>query len=246
MEADALKLLAMISRDAIVRSARNAALVAAIITTGTFISAVLRGHHRRSSPPTTQLWLSTLMPLSILFAAVFTIYFALNLWNVRQAQPLEDIFEHEAPEAELLKRPLYGFVAMEFYWLILNRTFLVFVSPDGIFGWKASGPVSNSDRRYFEPLQEMVEDKEFMRDLPAIRKLADLPGGFYYPRPEVASVASDDRNQSGMGGIPHSGHVLVRLASGKTRRLILLGEIIPEEARDRIVSILGAGVTSVV
>jgi hypothetical protein len=184
--------------------------------------------------------------VSILFAAVFTIYFAFNLWSVRRAQPLEDILERETPETELLKMPLYGFVAMEFYWLILNRTFLVFVSPDGIFGWKACGPVTNANRRYFEPLQAMVEDREFMRDLPAIRKLAHLPGGFYIPRSEVALIASDDRNQWGMGGIPHSGHILVHHTSGKTNSFILLGEIIPEEARDRIVSALGAGVTSVV
>jgi hypothetical protein len=236
----------MIRRDAIIRSARNAALVAAIITICTFISAVLRGIRGRSSPPTTQAWLATLAPVGILFAAVFTIYFAWNLWSVRQAQALEQILEHETPETELLKSPLYGFVAMEFYWLILNRTFLVFASSDGLLGWRAAGPVTNSDRRYFEPLQAMVEDKELMRDLPAIRKLADLPGGFYFPRSKVASIVSDDRPQWGMGGIPHSGHVLVSLTSGKTRKLILLGETIPEEARDRIVSVLGAGVTSVV
>jgi hypothetical protein len=238
--------MAMIRHDAVIRSARNAALIAAIITIGAFISATLRALRGRSSAPTAQQWLSTLLPAGILFTAVFTIFFVWNLWTVHKAQPLQNILEQEIPESELLKSPLYGFVAMEFYWLILNRTFVVFVAPDGLYGWKAAGPVTNSNRRYFEPLQEMVEDKELMRDFPAIRKLAGLTGGFFIGNSELASVMADSSGQWGMGGIAHSGHVHVRLNSGKSRTFILLGEIIPEQVRDHIASVTKLGLTSIV
>jgi hypothetical protein len=146
----------------------------------------------------------------------------------------------------LLPTPLYGFVAMEFYWLILNRTFVVFAAPDGLYGWKAAGIVTNANRKYFEPLQEMLADSEFTRDLPSIRKLAHLGGGIFYPPPEIASITSDDRRQWGMGGIRHAGHLHVRLVSGTIRKLILLGEVDPDEVRDRIIATLGTGITSMV
>jgi hypothetical protein len=35
-----------------------------------------------------------------------------------------------------------GSEAMEYYWFILNRTFVVFVCPEGLYGWKVVGLVS--------------------------------------------------------------------------------------------------------
>jgi hypothetical protein len=127
-----------------------------------------------------------------------------------------------------------------------TEPFVVFVAPEGLYGWKALGPVTNANRRYFEPYREMLDDTEFMRDLRAIRKLASLSGGFSYQRSDITSVTPDDRRQWGMGGIAHAGHVHLRLVSGRTRKLILLGEVILEQVRDSIVATLGAGVTSVV
>jgi hypothetical protein len=241
MGADAFQSMAMIRHDAVIRSARNAVLIAALITIGTFISSALRAIRKRSSAPTAHEWLSTILPMCILFVVVFTIYFALNLWRVSKAQQIEEIVDQETPKSELLKSPLYGFVTMEFYWLILNRTFVVFVAREGLYGWKAAGPVTNANRRYFEPLQQMVEDKELMRDLPAIRKLAGVGGGFFLGQSDLASVTSDDRSQWGMGGIPHSGHVRLQFSSGKSRKFILLGTVIPEEVRDCIVTTLRLG-----
>ena len=194
-------------------------------------------------------WLDPWTPfaaIGALFAGVFAVFFLWNLIGAIRAQPVYDILEEETPPSELLRYPVYGFVAMEFYWLILNRTFVVFTAPDGLYGWKTNGPVSNADKTYFEPYQEMLQDPDFTRDLPAIRKLAALPGGFIYPPSQIASITSDDRSQWGMGGIPHSGHVHVRLASGTTRKLILLGEVFPENVRDRMIASLGTRVESMV
>jgi hypothetical protein len=236
----------MIDRSSVAGCAKNAALVAAIITVGCLIGVVLRGVGKRTPLPAGHVWFSLFGFAGLVFSAAFALFFVWNVISAARAQPVRDILEDETPESELLSQPLYGFVAMEFYWLILNRTLMVFAAPSGLYGWKTNGPVSNGNRKYFEPYQEMLEDTEFTRDLPAIRKLADLPGGFIYPSSEIASITSDDRNQWGMGGIPHSGHVHVRLVSGMTRKLIVLGEVISDEVRDRIIARLGTGITSMV
>ncbi len=35
-----------------------------------------------------------------------------------------------------------GFLAMEYHHLILNRSFVLFIDPQGLYGCKFSGPVS--------------------------------------------------------------------------------------------------------
>lgn len=236
----------MIRGSTIAGCAKNAAIMAAVIASAGTLIAVIRGPVKPASAPAEHAWLGLFAGAGVFFAAVFVFFFTWNLVRAARAQPVYDILEEETPESELSVQPLYGFVAMEFFWGILNRTFLVLVASDGLYGWKVTGPVTNSNRRYFEPFQEMAADTEFMRDLPAIRKLAALPGGFIYPPSQIASITSDDRSQWGMGGIPHSGHVHVRLASGTTRKLILLGEVIPENVRDRMIASLGTRVASMV
>lgn len=236
----------MIDRSTVIRCARNAALLSALITAGCVAGNVLRGLRERKSPTTTHVWLVVGGIAALLFSGVFAILFALNLYRAMRAQPELDILNQVTPESDLLAQPLYGFVAMELYWGISNRTFLVMVAPEGLYGWKVRGPVTNADRRFFEIYQEMLADPGFPRDLPAIRKLAGLPGGFIYPKSEIVSVISDDRRQWGMGSIPHAGHLQLRLVSGMTRKLILLGGIIPDEVRDRIITRLGTGITSMV
>jgi|SRR5579862_5444163 len=234
----------MIDRPTIARCAKRAALLAAIITVPCVVGNGLRGLRERSSPVPAHTWVAVSGLAGLLFVFLFAILFSLNLFSAVRAQPELDILNEETPETELLPQPLYGFVAMEFYWGISNRTFLVLVAPEGLYGWKVRGPVTHADRRFFEIYQEMLADPGFPRDLPAIRKLAGLPGGFFYPRSEIAAVTSDDLRQWGMGGIAHSGHVYLRLLSGATRKFIVLGPVIPHEVRDRIVSAAGAGIPS--
>jgi hypothetical protein len=235
----------MIDKSRVVWRARNTALTALIVFLGMLALVALRAPFNRDSGTARHFnWTAALALSSIFALAYFLLFFLWGILSDIRAQPTFDILAEETPEANLLKSTLYGFVAMEFYWLILNRTYLVFAATDGLYGWKATGPVTNSNRRYFEPFQKMFENQEFMRDLPVIRKLSGLSGGFFYPPSQIALVSSDERSQWGMGDIAHSGHVHVRLASGESRKLIVLGEVIPEEARDRIVAALGAGITS--
>lgn len=129
-----------------------------------------------------------------------------------------------------------GFVAMEYYAVILNRTFVVFVTPGGLYGWKATGPVPAGVPDYFRPCAEMLRDPRVMHDLPAIEKLASLKGGFFIPRSDIRSAEFNPKKKSGMGGIPHSGTILVSLTSGKSREFILLGQVDGEQIRRLILS----------
>jgi len=126
---------------------------------------------------------------------------------------------------------LSGFVAMEYYALMLNRTFVVFVSPDGLYGWKAAGVVPAGVGDYFKHYSEMLKDPKVMHDIAAVRNLASLKGGFFIPRSEIRSAEFIAKPKLGMGGIPHSGRVLVSLTSGKSREFILLGKADGEHIR---------------
>lgn len=245
-ELPAVKSNTMISRSTVLRTARNAALLSALITALSVAANVMRGLRERTSPMNVHTWIVAGALTALMFGSVFAILFAGNLVNAIRAQPEVDILSEETPESELLPQPLYGFVAMEFYWGIFNRTFLVMVAPEGLYGWKVRGPVSSFDRRFFEIYQEMLKDPGFPRDLPAIRKLAGLRGGFIYPKSVIASVISDGRRQWGMGGVAYSGHVYLRVLSGATRKFVVLGTVAPDEVRDRLVTALGTGITSVV
>lgn len=129
-----------------------------------------------------------------------------------------------------------GFVAMEYYAVVLNRTFVVFVARDGLYGWKATGPVPAGVPNYFKSYAEMLNDPKMMHDVSAVKKLATLKGGFFIQRSEILSVEFNPKKKSGMGGIPHSGRILVGLTSGKSREFILLGNVDGEQIRRLILS----------
>jgi hypothetical protein len=118
-----------------------------------------------------------------------------------------------------------GFVAMEYYWLILNRTFVIFVSAEGLYGWKAVGVVSSASPRFYETLQKVVEDPEVMEDEEGIKEFASRRGGFFIPRASITSAEFVKKRKWGMAGIRHSGMVYVRLVDGGSREFILLGKV---------------------
>jgi len=137
---------------------------------------------------------------------------------------LPEVPAHDSPKFD-------GFVTMEYYCLMLNRTYVIFISSEGLFGWKANGPVSNADPAYFQPYVALLEDASLMHDSKAVHQLAGLPGGFFIPRSNIVSVEFVSRLKWGMGGIPHSGRIVVKLASGRSREFILLGPAQGEKVR---------------
>ena len=118
-----------------------------------------------------------------------------------------------------------GFMAMEYYWLIMNRTFIVFLSADGLYGWKVHGVVSALTPRYFERYVEKLRDPDLMNDSDRIKELASDHGGFFIPRESITSAEFIRKRKWGMGGVAHSGIVNVKLSDGGLREFILLGDV---------------------
>jgi hypothetical protein len=134
------------------------------------------------------------------------------------------------------KTALSGFLVMEYYALILNRTFIVFIAPDGLYGWKVHGIVAaGAARDYFQDYAKSLDDPKLMNDVTAARDLAKLKGGFFIPRSEIASVEIVPKQKEGMAGIYHTGRILIHFASGKKREFILLGQKIDTERIKRLI-----------
>lgn len=88
---------------------------------------------------------------------------------------------------------------MEYFGLILNRTFVIFVTPEALYGWKGRGPVTNMRSMYFPPYAQLLDNLALMHNREAIQKLASLKGGFVIPRSQVLGVELVGRKKWGMG-----------------------------------------------
>jgi len=147
---------------------------------------------------------------------------------------VEAILDEEPSFSNRHNVPLTGFVAMEYYALIWNRTYVVFVAPEGLYGWKATGAVTSARPNYFQPYADLLEDPEMMQDYDAIRKLSELKGGFFIRRSDIVSAKIIYRQKWGMGFIPHCGRIRIHLTTGKSREFILLGSVYPQSIQDNI------------
>jgi|SRR6476620_8626554 hypothetical protein len=94
--------------------------------------------------------------------------------------------------------PRHGFLAMEYYWLILNRSFVVFSFPQGLYGWKFSGPVSTFTPLFFIPFEEMTRDSGLVPNAEDFRELMAGKSTFFIPRGEIATVDYDQASKWGM------------------------------------------------
>jgi hypothetical protein len=181
-------------------------------------------------------WRIALILSAAFSIAVFLVTFAENYFSQRVSAPAQEILSRKPLLSKPTKTSTSGFVAMEYYALILNRTYVVFVIPEGLYGWKAQGIVSAASPRFYEPYQEMLTDPELLGDRGAIEDLSRLKGGFFTPRAQIATVEATDKSKWGMGGIPHSGRILLGLTDGTKREFILLGSVSPEAIRDSILT----------
>ena len=132
--------------------------------------------------------------------------------------------------------PIRGFLAMEYYGFILNRSFVLFSFPEGLYGWKFRGLVSAWTPQFFLPLQAVAEDTSLTPGTESFQQSMRQRGSFFIPRNEITSVDYDPTPKWGMGPVPHSGKIHVHLASGKSRELILLGNQNGEAVRSAISS----------
>jgi len=118
------------------------------------------------------------------------------------------------------------FVALEYYFGILNRTYVVFVTDTMIYGAKVRGllpaPINVGERwrnPYFYPklsyLKRLtgfsVHSSEFLNQHNA---------NFQIERSEIQRVEWSNEEKWGMGTVPYSGRIVVILPGNRTRELI--------------------------
>jgi hypothetical protein len=214
-------------------SAEGAARSALLIAGATFAAEIgkaivggLLGRHGHLD------WFTAFKAAALLGLASYAILFFYLLFGIRADRPQK---AHPAPARGRQGIPLAGFAAMEYFWLLLNRTILVFFQPEGLYGWTVHGPVACLRPRYFQRYADRLEDPEAIDFPEVIQRLAGLrKGGFFIPREEIVSAQLIPKRKWGMGPIPHSGRIELRLATGERREFILLGSVDPEAIQKRI------------
>lgn len=140
------------------------------------------------------------------------------------------------------------FVAMEYYGLILNRTFLVIITDKHLVGLKVSGYISSNV--VFDPtslldiavtaLENLVDASDLDNPYSYIKKRyirkvenLDLNGNeildvnrsnFRIDRSDISCVNYDPSKKWGMAEYPHDGKVNIKTTNGSTREFIILGQ----------------------
>lgn len=134
------------------------------------------------------------------------------------------------------------FIAMQYYGLILNRTYLVLMTNDRIIGLKVNGLVSvdGGGNILAKELSKTMTVKGDLQNPYSyvkskyINRLQDLElvdseiveqdrSNFVIKRAYIINAYYDPRKKWGMGYYPHDGKVYVETNDGKKKELIVLG-----------------------
>jgi len=148
------------------------------------------------------------------------------------------------------------FVAMEYYKLILNRTFLILLTKDSLIGIQGNGvisveggkdpftkqitkslavrgdltnPYSYLKEKYIHEIEnENLLDQSF---------LLKNKTNFIVTRKDIKNARYDPKKKWGMGHYPHDGKVYIETADNKKREFIILGD----QSGQRIANLILAG-----
>ena len=134
----------------------------------------------------------------------------------------------------------WSFVALEYYALVLNRTYKIFVTDDLLCGaivrgWLAS-PVVRSDAwpdPDFYPRDRLLRRYTGLRVNEAAFATVNY-WNFQLPRVALADVEYTRAPKWGMGNVPYSGRLILYLRRGGSRELVLLGHQDGVAIRDRL------------
>jgi hypothetical protein len=130
-----------------------------------------------------------------------------------------------------------GFVAMEYFALILNRSFLVFITDEGLRCWKFHGLVSSLEPLFFQPVEALLDDPDMTPGSEPFEELMCGRHSFSIQYSEIGSVEFVDRQKWGMGPVPHTGRLRIRFRGLRPHReFILLGNAHGKLLRDMIAS----------
>jgi hypothetical protein len=137
-----------------------------------------------------------------------------------------------------MEQPAWSFVAMEYYALILNRTFLVTVTEGELKAVVCRGLTSSSGGTLLSELLttpiavrgDLNDPRAYVND----RRLRRTSrANFAMTLADVTSVRYDKRKKWGMGEYPHDGKVFVE-AGGNEREFIILGNQSGEDIARRL------------
>ena len=134
------------------------------------------------------------------------------------------------------------FIAMQYYGLILNRTYLVLVTNDRIIGLKVNGLVSveSSGNILSKELSKTMTIKGDLENPYSYMKskyldrLQDLEltdteiekqdkSNFVIQRADINNAYYDPKKKWGMGYYPHDGKVYLMTNNGRKKEFIILG-----------------------
>ncbi|WDF47180.1 hypothetical protein PQ459_01565 [Chryseobacterium sp. KACC 21268] len=134
------------------------------------------------------------------------------------------------------------FIAMEYYFLILNRTFLILKLDDFLVGIQANGMVSvegggdiithfvtskmaidNDLENPFSYLKNKYLDKIANLDLLDGSIINANKTNFILKISDIKSATYNPSKKFGMGHYPHDGRVTIRTIQNKKREFIILG-----------------------
>lgn len=135
------------------------------------------------------------------------------------------------------------FIAMEYYGLILNRTFLVLITEKELIGLKVNGIVT-VEAKGGDPLTQKITnslaitdnlenpysyakstflDRLSEKDIYSTEILKDSSANFKIPLSEIIEVRYDKKKKWGMGPYPHDGKVYVKTKK-KKKEFIIMGK----------------------
>jgi len=134
----------------------------------------------------------------------------------------------------------WTFVAMQYYFGILNRTYLVFVTDSLVCGAKVKGLISAPrapDARWKDPLFYVSPDlagRYARMDVGSDEFLTCCRANFRITKSEVRDVEFSQKPKWGMATVPYSGRIFLRMKTGKSIELILLGNQAGPQIRERL------------
>jgi hypothetical protein len=125
-------------------------------------------------------------------------------------------------------RDMWSFVAMEYYALILNRTYLVLIDENRIHGIVCRGltsiengiGVAHALTEHLAVRGDLNDPKSYVVERQLI---SHNSANFTIPLSEVSSIAYNPGKKWGMGYYPHDGRVFIQ-TSLQRRELIILGD----------------------
>ena len=122
-----------------------------------------------------------------------------------------------------------SFIAMEYYLVIWNRRMRVYITDERICVGKVGGAIASTlmiDSQWYVPsfYEDPSWEEKYKNIVPcSLEFLSISMSNFQIKRTEISKVEYNPEKKWGMGGIPHSGRIIITTKSGREYEFILLG-----------------------